>query len=340
MAVATSRPAVELSEDNILRYLQDRGLVDPGADVVVQRLSGGYVNNVFRADSGGRAWVLKQSLEAAQRTVLSADIGRALVEVAAMKVIAALLGPLAPIPTIVDHDPWNYVAIMTPAPTSARLYDSELLDGRFHPGTGARLGTYAAHLHTRTEGRRDLATAFADNPGFALRDQSIRSATPANPDLAPLIEDALRRNHDEARVLVDADITPKNVLVHAGGLTKLDFECTQWGHPALDIGIITAHFILLCFARPQWRAPLLAEAQQCYEAYSTLRPEARSPAFAADTALFAAVMMLGRADGALVFDYLVPHRPRLRDLAAVLCTEVKSPVDLFTEAAFALPSTP
>jgi aminoglycoside phosphotransferase (APT) family kinase protein len=340
VAVTASRPAVELDEHNIGRYLEGRGLVDPGADVVVQRLSGGYVNNVFRAESGGRAWVLKQSLEAAQRTVLSADIGRALVEVAAMKTITDLLGPLAPIPTIVDDDPWSYVAIMTPAPTGARLYDAELLDGRFHPGTSARLGTYAAHLHNRTEGRCDVAAAFADNPGFALRDQSIRSAAPTNPDLAPLIEDALRRNRSEARVLVDADITPKNVLVHAGGLTKLDFECTQWGHPALDVGIITAHFFLLCFARPQWRGPLLAEAQQCYEAYSTLRPEGHAPAFAADTALFAAAMMLGRADGALVFDYLIPHRPRLRALAATLCTAVKSPDDLFTEAAFALPGAP
>jgi len=236
---------------------------------------------------------------------------------------------------------------MTPAPDDARLYDTELLAGRFHSGTGRALGTYAGHLHARTEGRADIAAAFADNPGFALRDQTIRSAGPANPDIAPLIDEALRRNRDEARALVDADITPKNVLVHsaeaAGGnamgrqvkppsLTKLDFECAQWGHPALDVGIIVAHFILLGFARPQWEEPLLAEARACYEAYAALRPEARSPAFTADVALFAAVMMLGRADGALVFDYLIPHRPRLRTLAADLCTNVRTPADLFTRA--------
>jgi hypothetical protein len=367
MAVTASRPAVELHEGNINRYLEDRGLIRPGDTVTVRRLSGGYVNNVFRAESrasanhrigtspsgsdaavrlkvsgrpsgtGGRVLVLKQSLEAAQRTVLAADIGRALVEVAAMKTISDLLGLLAPIPTILDDDPANFVSIMTSAPDDARLYDTELLEGRFHPGTGARLGTYAAHLHARTENRADIAAAFADNPGFALRDQSIRSAAPANPDLAPLIEAALRRNRSEARVLVDADITPKNVLVHAGGLTKLDFECTQWGHPALDVGIITAHFILLAFARPQWRDPLLAEAQHCYDSYATLRPEAHSPAFAADTALFAAVMMLGRADGALIFDYLIPHRPQLRALAAALSTTVKHHDDLFNQAASALP---
>lgn len=345
---ASGGPALELDEHNIPAYLRTRGWFGPSDKVTVRRLSGGYVNNVFLAESrdsagpgmnaspslnSGRVLVLKQSLGTAQRTVLKADIGRALVEVAAMKTITALLGPLAPIPTVLDDDAANFVSIMTPAPADARLYETELLAGRFQPGTGARLGAYAAHLHARTEGRSDVVANFAHNPGFALRDQSIRSAAPANPALAPLIDDALRRNRAEARVLVDADITPKNVLVHETGITKLDFECTQWGHPAFDVGIIVAHFILLAFARPHWRDPLLAEASQSYDAYATLRPEAGSATFAADTALFAAVMMLGRTDGALVFDYLIPHRPRLRTLAADLCSDIHSPADLFTRSA-------
>ena len=333
VAVTMPRATVDLDEDNVAAYLVGRGLVAAGQGVVVHRLSGGYVNNVFRADCAERAFVLKQSLEAAQRTVLAAGIGRALVEVAAMKAIKGLLGPLAPIPTVLDDDPDNYVSVMTPAPDGARLYDTELHAGRVHPGIGRCLGAYAGHLHARTEGRADLAAAFADNPGFALRDQSIRSATGAHPDLAPVIEDALRRNVDEARVLVDADITPKNVLGHDGGLTKLDFECTQWGHPALDVGIIVAHYILLGFARPQSGEAFLGEAAATYDAYAALRPEARSAAFAADTALFAAVMMLGRADGALVFDYLVPHRPRLRRLADDLLSAPSTIDAILTRAA-------
>ena len=346
MAVVTPRPTVELDETNIAGYLAGLGLVDAGDAVAVRRLSGGYVNNVFRADISGRApgsgaaapnvLILKQSLETAQRTVLSAGIGRALAEVAAMKTIAALLGSDAPIPAVVADDPDNYVSVMTPAPDGAVLYDTELLAGRLHPGTGRRLGTYAGHLHAATEGRADVAAAFAANPGFALRDQTIRSVAAAHPDLAAVIDDALRRNRDEARVLVDADITPKNVLVHDGGITKLDFECTQWGHPALDVGIIVAHYVLVGFARPQSCEALLAEAAAAYDAYAALRPEACSPVFAADVALYAALMMLGRADGALVFDYLVPHRPRLRALATDLCAAPRSIDEILALAATAL----
>lgn len=327
-----SAPLVELGEGNIVEYLVGRSLLGPTNDTVVRKLSGGYVNNVFRVEGGGRIYIVKQSLEAARHTILQADVRRALMEVAAMKAIKKLLGSLAPIPTILDDDPENYVSVMTPAPDDAQLYETELLAGRLHPGTGGLIGAYAAHLHMATLDSGETAEAFGLNPGFALRDQSIRSAAPANPGLAPLIETVLRRNQENARVLVDADITPKNVLVHNNGITKLDFECAQWGDPALDVGIILAHFVLLGFARPQWHRRLLAEARACFDVYSSIFDEARSAEFVSNVSEYAGVMMLGRADGDLVFDYLVPHRPRLRSLVSRFAEGVGS-VDWFFVAA-------
>lgn len=333
-------PSIELDEKNLPAYLLGRGLINHGDDAVVRSLSGGYINNVFRVESGGRVYIVKQSFAAAQRTILHADIGRALIEVAAMKAIKGLLGVNAPIPAILDDDPDNYVSIMTAAPDDALLYDTELLAGRFHGGTGRHLGNYAAHLHEATSESPEIARDFSDNPGFALRDQSIRSAAASNPDLTPLIETMLQRNTDEARVLVDADITPKNVLVHTGGITKLDFECAQWGHPAFDVGIVLAHFVLLGFARPPWKDAYLAEGRHCYEEYASIREEARSPEFASDVARYAGVMMLGRADGDLVFDYLVPHRPALRTLVAELAVDVGSIDQLLLLAEKALADLP
>lgn len=333
--VTSPRPAsplLSLDEKNLAEYLVGRGLLERSDDAEVRTLSGGYINNVFRVQRGERIYIVKQSFPAAQRTILQADIRRALMEVAAMKAIKKLLGANAPIPTILDDDGDNYVSVMTPAPEEAVLYETELLAGRFHAGTGRRLGTYAAHLHNATAGSPEIGRDFRDNPGFALRDQSIRSASLANPDLAPLIDTMLRRNLDEASVLVDADITPKNVLVHDSGITKLDFECAQWGHPAFDVGIVLAHFVLIGFARPMLREGFLAEARGCYEAYTAIREEARLPRFVADVAQYTAVMMLGRADGDLVFDYLIPHRASLRTLAARLSADVMSIDELLTLA--------
>jgi 5-methylthioribose kinase len=315
-------PSVALDEQNLAQYLLSRGLVDSTDGVAVRTLSGGYINNVFRVESAGQVYIVKQTFAAAQRTILRADIRRGLMEVAAMKAIKRILGGQAPIPTILDDDPDNYVVVMTSAPDDAVLYDTELMAGRFHPGTGRLLGTYTARLHEATSGDTEIAREFSDNPGFALRDQSIRSAASANPDLAPLIETMLWRNSKEARVLVDADITPKNVLVHDGGITKLDFECAQWGHPAFDVAIVIAHFVMLGFARPASRAALLAEGREYFEEYASIQAEARSPEFVSDVARYAGVMMVGRADGDFVFDYLVPHRPALRTMVARLAVDV------------------
>ena len=83
MAITSSPPALELDETNVAAYLTGRRLAAAGDTVVVRRLSGGYVNNVFRAEVGGRltgdgerpdrgtaptVLILKQSLEAAQRS--------------------------------------------------------------------------------------------------------------------------------------------------------------------------------------------------------------------------------------------------------------------------------
>ena len=40
------------------------------------------------------------------------------------------------------------------------------------------------------------------------------------------------------------DFSPKNILVHAGGLILLDFECAHAGDPAFDLGFFLSHLVL------------------------------------------------------------------------------------------------
>ncbi|MGH2721386.1 MAG: phosphotransferase family protein, partial [Actinomycetota bacterium] len=239
---------------------------------------------------------------------------------AAMQAIGDLLGDHAPTPALLHHDPDNFITVMTAAPRDAVLYEPELLAGRFHAGVASRIGAYAARLHVATRDNADVRRRFETNPGFALRDQSIRSASFANPDLADRIASLLRRNREQASALVDADITPKNVLIHDGAITKLDFECAQWGDPALDVGIVVAHFLLIAFARPMWRGALVAETELFLSAYE----EAAGPPSSDDVRRFceyAAAMMLGRVDGDLVLEYAGPHRDPVNRLARHLLAQ-------------------
>ena len=68
--------------------------------------------------------------------------------------------------------------------------------------------------------------------------------------------------------------------------------------------------------------------------------EARSPEFVSDVARYAGVMMVGRADGDLVFDYLIPHRPVLRALVAELAVDVTSIDQLLALAETTLAALP
>ncbi len=49
---------------------------------------------------------------------------------------------------------------------------------------------------------------------------------------------------DDERTLVLGDFSPKNILVHAGGLILLDFECAHAGDPAFDLGFFLSHLLL------------------------------------------------------------------------------------------------
>lgn len=291
-----------IDEQSVIPYLREQGVLEDGTSARAEQLAGGYINQVFRVVSAERELVVKQALEQSQRTILHADIERARVEVAAMRAIQAFLHDHAPTPVVLHEDPQNFICVMTAAPRDAVLYHDELLAGRAHPRAARALGVYAAQLHEATRGDADLANEFSANPGFALRDQSIRSAAATTPDLAVYIETLLDRNLQLRETLVDYDITPKNVLVHASGITKLDFECVQFGDPAFDVGIVLGHFVLYALARPRWAGELLGQARAFFDGYAEIvgPPPVE---FVRRASEYAAVMMLGRVAGDLILDF-------------------------------------
>jgi aminoglycoside phosphotransferase (APT) family kinase protein len=293
---------VILDAELVIPYLVERRVMGGATDASAEQLAGGYINQVFRVTGPAGELVVKQALEQSRRTILQADIARAHAEVAAMRAVQRYLDNHAPTPVVLDEDRENFVCVMTAAPRDARLYHDELLAGRTHPTAARALGVYAAELHGRTRGDAGAAKEFASNPGFKLRDQSIRSAGAAHPDLKGRIEALLDQNLTLREALVDYDITPKNVLVHSRGITKLDFECAQFGDPAFDVGIVLGHFMLYALARPGWAGPILRAGKAFEEGYaSVLGPV--SGDFARRGAEYAAVMILGRVAGDLVLDF-------------------------------------
>jgi hypothetical protein len=251
-------------------------------------------------------------------------------EAKGMRAIRVALGETCPIPLIIDHDPENFVTVMTAAPRSATRYDEELLAGRFHDHVAGQIGTYAARLHIATMGDTTLERDFSTNPGFQLRDQGIRSAIPLNPDLGDQIESCLARVRTTAEALTDADITPKNVLVHGDAITKLDFECLTFGDTAFDLGVVLADVLLIAFPRSDHLPRLIDQAHTVHAAYARCRPLGDSGDFIRRTTEYVAVMMLGRVDGDFRPGHLVPYRFHVNALARrLLGSSIDDARDLF-----------
>ena len=176
-----------------------------------------------------------------------ARLERIWTEHATLDVLRAIL-PAGTVPDVLFEDRSNYLFAMTCAPDDSVTWKTQLMAGHVDPQIAARLGTILGTIHA--EGRRHpaLAATLADTSLFdELRvDPYYRTTARAHPDLAARIDAliaAMDRPADE-RTLVLGDFSPKNILVHSGGLVLLDFECAHAGDPAFDLGFFLSHLLL------------------------------------------------------------------------------------------------
>jgi len=239
----------ELTADNVANHLRETGAIQPDARVSVRELAGGVSNVVLRVDvEGAGPFVVKQCRERLRVAVeWRARLDRIWAERAALGVLADLLPPGAA-PAVLFEDRAEYLFAMTCAPDDSETWKARLMRGEADPDIGARLGTLLATIHAEAPGHPALGSSLADASLFdELRvDPYYRTTAAAHPNLAPrfaaLIE-AMNLPVDR-RTLVLGDFSPKNILVHSGGVVLLDFECAHAGDPTFDLGFFLSHLTL------------------------------------------------------------------------------------------------
>jgi 5-methylthioribose kinase len=310
----------EVTPDNAADYLRRAGRVPEDAAVGVRALGWGVSNVVLRVEAEGMPpFVLKQARERLRtRAHWVSRLERIWSERAALECLAPLLPPGA-VPRVLFEDRDNYLFAMTCAPDDAVVWKEQLLAGDFNPGVARDAGALLAAIHRETFGHPALDDGpLADPTAFdELRvDPFYRAVARVHPGIAASIDALIAPpppGELPRRCFVHADFSPKNILVHARGLTLVDFETAHAGDPAYDLGFALSHLLLkaarhsLDDASP---APaLVAVFLEAYRAGLAATPVDIDPdALDRRAAAHAAACALARVDGKSPVDYLDPPR--------------------------------
>lgn len=334
-----------LSVENAAEYLAAQGVVQSAGELEARELGGGVSNLVLRVDSMGQrqpGWVIKQSLGKLRvRDDWRSDRGRIFREAEAIRLLRPVLGTAA-VPELILVDRDNFLYVMTAAPEDARVWKDELLAGRVNLETASMAGNRLATLITSSRSDRSLCEPFADRAVFdQLRlDPYYRTAAARHPALrsefSSLIADCLQ----EQSALVHGDFSPKNILVHAGGVLLIDFEVVHWGDPAFDAGFLINHLLLKALYRPQHASRYL-EAVRTFWKPVQHAPGADDRGFESRTVRHLGALMLARIDGKSPVEYLQDEaaRDQARALASRLLRERPAQVETALEwAAEAVPA--
>lgn len=329
----------EVIPETAAEYLRETGHIPEGREVSVQALGWGVSNVVMRVDVEGEPpIVLKQARERLRTKALWVSrLDRIWTEKAAMEVLATLL-PEAAVPRVLFAEEPDYLYAMTCAPDDSEVWKEQLLAGKTEPAVARRAGEILGRIHSTSIGHPALEGRLADTVVFdQLRiDPFYRSIARAHPGLSGRVE-ALTASMAGAptRCLVLGDFSPKNILVHAGGLTLVDFETAHAGDPAYDLGFFLSHLLLKAIRAAPGQEPYLELIRIFWDAYLEGISDHLDDGLVHRGCGHVAACALARVDGTSPVDYLdEPRRDAVRRFAGkALRAEPRSWNDLLAIAA-------
>ncbi|MBI1902128.1 MAG: aminoglycoside phosphotransferase family protein [Planctomycetia bacterium] len=279
-----------IDERSAETYLRDSRRMEPETKVRIERLAGGVSNEVLYVSFPGRPegdFVLKQARE--QLRVAApwfCSVERIWREVEVLRICRKLLAAWpdrlrATTPAVLFEDRENYCFAMTAAPREHVLWKRQLLAGEADANIAAECGQLLGALHAASWGDQKIAERLDDRSvfdqlrldpyyrytasclGSRTRAPSLREDPESAQHLHCLVDEVLQNRC----CLVHADFSPKNLLVHSGGLLMVDFETGHYGDGAFDLGFFLSHLVLKTIFH-RGAAEFLALPTAFLEAYS------------------------------------------------------------------------
>lgn len=256
-------------------------------------LSGGVSGDVVLTDEGHVRKQFLPQLKVAMEW--KSDPRRVFREIDSLRAWARIVGPEC-VPQVLSVEPESFAYTMTYAEGPA--WKDLLLAGEVRCSIAHELGRWLAlvHRHPDLESRRSLAgQGFFHSLRVEPYYETVKRRYPELPIRADFTQETL----------VHGDYSPKNVLVHAGGLWILDHEVAHWGDPVFDLAFMLNHLLIKAF--------IFADSRYRDAARAFLDAYGPAPELEARTMVHVAVMMLARVDGKSPLAYLTEEqRGRVR----------------------------
>jgi 5-methylthioribose kinase len=291
-----------LTEDTVVSYLIDKGIISTSEQPEVEVLTGGVSNVVLAITTSNKKLVLKQALaELKVAEKWEADQRRAIVEANAI----ALFHKLSPdqVPNLVFLDPARFILILDRVPVGSTVWKTDLLGGVINPDVAGVLGKTLAQWHNFGQTNKEARLQFMEDSLFEqLRvDPFYRFVAAKNDLLKPIINKLISELEGDKTTITHGDFSPKNIMV---GMDEqvyiLDFEVTHVGNPVFDLAFLLAHLLCKLFRTNELleEKMLIASADNFVAAYEDVREIAES------LPLHTALIALARVEGKSPVNYL------------------------------------
>jgi aminoglycoside phosphotransferase (APT) family kinase protein len=317
-----------LTADMICATIRRMGLLSHDEPFGCEPLCGGVSSDIWHITVADRQYCLKRALPRLKVAQLwEAPVARNSFEWQWFRAAGAICPHC--VPKLVAHDERAGLFVMEYLdPESYPVWKNQLRDGVVDPQTAERVARRLARIHGATSDSEQVRGQFATDDAFhAIRLEPYLVATSRiHSDLAAPLHSLMQVTASTKRALVHGDISPKNILVGAGGPIFVDAECAWYGDPAFDAAFCLNHLLLKCLWRPQHAKAFLACFDQLAVTY--IRGVSWEPRAEIESriARLLPALLLARIDGKSPIEYITSERDRgrVRDVARPL---IRSPRD-------------
>lgn len=328
------------SEDVLVGYLKERGILKEGSACSVHYCEGGVSCTVAYVEIDGQPMIIKQALEQLKtKDTWLCDPNRMYIEYESNKIYYEYLPENAPETYFYDKE--NYIYGREAVPDGCPMWKDDLMKGILDYKVAQKAVDTLVTVHNQCCNDETAAKMFESKDVFyALRiSPYIEFTVSKHPEIASFAHQVSKEMMESKITLIHGDYSPKNIMVTDDGIKVLDYEVANFGHPAFDLAFFSNHFILKAVKFEDNSKAYLDMldyiVKRYFDAFTCMDHQEFEHTYIRTLAL----LMLARVDGKSPVEYLTEEKEKQETVRQLSKTMIKDHINTYDETANLLRET-